>query len=454
MKRSEIIGTLIAYIIAAFAFSLMAALYLLVIGIFIIPVGVCFYIKWWGTGLFISLFFFYAIYCSVSEMFKGSGESKPRDLYSPRLFLGTLLLLPCVLYITWTLYLSGNHLFVIDLVTLVAIIVSVIVFQYARLKSHFQFIIISRIVFVLSHIILNVFCLLSHFFIWSISEDWPILYISLFVISFNIYIWITLLFTDYELHIHFFKVNISDSFLLYLRSFKDDKELEKDQNSNPMFIFRKHLYSESIYEQIGYLGYDVYCIADPTNFIDSLRDFNCFYLPHTNWEKAVLEMSLNASLIVISVGLSEGILWEVLQGYRFKEKTIYHASSYRRLCDFIDCIKNKEDVPAEFISSIIKLKEKLESYKCIYILKNYKKDNLSFFLSFDDEAIYFKLLDYEIVFSFEISDVVNNVCPYDAEIQEFLPKVQKMILDNESLTALEKESLRNHILNKIYPSSG
>ena len=66
MKRSEIIGTLIAYIIAAFAFSLMAALYLLVIGIFIIPVGVCFYIKWWGTGLFISLFVIYAIYCSVS----------------------------------------------------------------------------------------------------------------------------------------------------------------------------------------------------------------------------------------------------------------------------------------------------------------------------------------------------------------------------------------------------
>ena len=140
-------------------------------------------------------------------------------------------------------------------------------------------------------------------------------------------------------HLHFLNIDSSLPYILYLRSFDTDKKYTFRLRELEKFANNKR----------------VYAIGNPKTLKQSLNsNFHIFYLPNTNWQKAVGNLSEKAEYIFINVGITEGVLWEIASHQQWSNKTIYCADSYEQLSSFIKKAIATDIIPKEFIESVIK----------------------------------------------------------------------------------------------------
>ncbi|MFE1775427.1 transferase [Streptomyces sp. NPDC059008] len=96
--------------------------------------------------------------------------------------------------------------------------------------------------------------------------------------------------------------------VLYLRSFADDDTAAQVDDGAPVSI---HSREEQLAGALGAFG-PVIAVGRPEEPLPRLGAARC-YLPHDDWQPAVLRLMGLSQLIVLRLGLSEGLWWEIEQ---------------------------------------------------------------------------------------------------------------------------------------------
>lgn len=107
-----------------------------------------------------------------------------------------------------------------------------------------------------------------------------------------------------------------DDFVLYLRWFKEDSFLDRayPRIGSP-FLFHFLISGASEEEQLAKVlrPYGrVVAVGDPTEALPRVGA-DRFYLPFEGWQEPVRELMAKARLVVLSLGMGEGTLWELVE---------------------------------------------------------------------------------------------------------------------------------------------
>lgn len=103
-------------------------------------------------------------------------------------------------------------------------------------------------------------------------------------------------------------------FVLFLRCFKFDKNnIYEDIIFNLSSVFKKE--------------YNILQIGNPKNILKGFHMCDTYYLPSTDWQKAVKKYIQNASIIFIVLDETNGVLWEMLHHTDEKDKYLYYLPS-------------------------------------------------------------------------------------------------------------------------------
>lgn len=126
-------------------------------------------------------------------------------------------------------------------------------------------------------------------------------------------------------NIHLFKIDRND-ILLFLRRFS------YDEKEDPCLAAINDYICQPMAPH-----YTVLKIADPSTFY-CYKNFGCefLYLPTTNWKQTLNSYIEKASLVVMVLDYSEGVLWEAFEHHDQKEKYIYYLPSKKQLIDIVN----------------------------------------------------------------------------------------------------------------------
>jgi TM2 domain-containing membrane protein YozV len=107
--------------------------------------------------------------------------------------------------------------------------------------------------------------------------------------------------------------------VLYLRSFRDDDDAHIDDGGSravglTMELVRPPSPEEELAELLARFG-PVVAIGKPGEPLPELGAAR-LYVPHDRWQRKVLDLMAAAGLVVVRVGTSPGVLWEIEQALR------------------------------------------------------------------------------------------------------------------------------------------
>jgi hypothetical protein len=104
-----------------------------------------------------------------------------------------------------------------------------------------------------------------------------------------------------------------NNIILYLRSFTFDYSV----NSKGI-IYKLYLFATQN-------GYHLLKIGNPKTLF-SFDEADCFYLPVSDWQKALRKYILKAKFIFVVLDLTQGVIWEVLNHLDMNDKFIYYIN--------------------------------------------------------------------------------------------------------------------------------
>ena len=190
-------------------------------------------------------------------------------------------------------------------------------------------------------------------------------------------------------HLHFFNVDASTPYVLYLRSFDSDKKYKKHLKEIELFANNKK----------------VYAIGNPKTIKQSLNsNYHIFYLPNTNWQGAVNNLSNKAEYIIINVGTTEGVLWEIASHQKWANKTIYCAESFEQLESFVQKALETDIIPTEFTKAVFSNTE-YQTYHKVRLFDSFQYMKDPWLKSASSRnTIYFTVIDNNCVFVDSLSD--------------------------------------------------
>jgi len=108
--------------------------------------------------------------------------------------------------------------------------------------------------------------------------------------------------------------------VLYLRSFQDD---DVDDPTPPVWAGLRQRYEHGLARVLGSLG-PVISIGQPGEELPQIGTAR-LYVPNEDWQQAVTYFFTHAAAVVIMVGKSEGIWWEITEAVRLvpREKLLF-----------------------------------------------------------------------------------------------------------------------------------
>ena len=282
-------------------------------------------------GIVACLFFFHPLLkWALNDL-----EKFDDRMMSGFIFIGFVIMLRFIYYEIWL----SSSLRVFHILILGFIIFLFLLFKLSGVKGWYNSLIIIRPLIIVVGIAYSLFLFyfpsFFGFVFYERDAQWPVLCFAAYVI-------IQLIRYKKDLlmeirHLHFLNIDASVSYILYLRSFDSDKEHKIHLREIENFADSKR----------------VYAIGNPKTLKQSLNsNFHIFYLPNTNWQEAVDNLSEKAEYIFINVGITEGILWEIASHQKWSKKTIYCADNYQQLITFLNMAKGTEILSKIFVSSI------------------------------------------------------------------------------------------------------
>lgn len=110
-------------------------------------------------------------------------------------------------------------------------------------------------------------------------------------------------------HIFFNKYN--NEFVLFLRCFKFDNSTQHDE----VVHFLTQIFKDY---------YNILQVGDPKKILTGHYEYDTLYLPDTNWQDIVKSYISRATVILLVIDNTNGVLWEMLKHCNYRDKYIYY----------------------------------------------------------------------------------------------------------------------------------
>lgn len=110
-------------------------------------------------------------------------------------------------------------------------------------------------------------------------------------------------------HIFFNKYN--NEFVLFLRCFKFDNSTQHDE----VVHFLTQIFKDC---------YNILQVGNPKKILTGHYEYDTLYLPDTNWQDIVKSYISRATVILLVIDNTNGVLWEMLKHCNYRDKYIYY----------------------------------------------------------------------------------------------------------------------------------
>ena len=125
--------------------------------------------------------------------------------------------------------------------------------------------------------------------------------------------------------------SITSDYILYLRPFKHDNSYFEQKT--------KHITDELS----KYTGYKVVSIGNPKLIEQTIDKNSAIYIINNQWKSKITKLKQQAKLIIIQLGDSEGIKWELKNTLDNVDKTLYIIQNKEQLDIFKEHLCNDSD---------------------------------------------------------------------------------------------------------------
>lgn len=315
---------------------------------------ICISINYWLVKSPIAIFFsiFFVVFGAfiISNAINKSNFIRTTNLSTWDILkvLAFIFFIGCFVYFPYNLYIKGYEFISILLSSFYLITLFIIICSYFVIykSKYYRFKIICRLFFYISLTSLLLVASLTatgsfikkwvEFGFSAAVTDWPnngvgkifdILFVFVFPILIN--------------NIYMLRYTLENN-IVVLRSFTYDDDIQ----------YRNIL--EKLNEICNKINLNVMYIGNPNRIFNVISDCKCYFLPSIDWQSEVSHLIKEANMVFCYLGVSEGILWELLNHKDAWDKFLFYIDNQSIGICLLEMLNNCDNCKSNTLGSIVK----------------------------------------------------------------------------------------------------
>lgn len=316
----------------------------------VICIGINYWLAKSPIAIFFSLFFIVLGAYFISNAINKSSFSKNTNLSTWDILkvLALIFFIGCFIYFPYDLYKKGYEFISVLFASFYIITLLIIICSYFVIykSKYYRFKIFCRLLFFINltslSIISGLTATVSFIRNWiengfsKAVTDWPnngvgkmleVLFLFVFPILID-----NIFMLGYKL-----KNNI-----VVLRSFMYDDDIK----------YKNTL--ENLNKISGKINLNVMYIGNPNKLFNFISDCKCYFLPSVDWQSEVSHLIKEANMVFCYLGVSEGILWELLNHKDEWDKFLFYIDNQSIGIRLLEMLDHCNDCESNSLKSIVK----------------------------------------------------------------------------------------------------